>query len=156
MLILYAIAGVKPIHILSITIWFGPKLLVPADLRRAIAEGGTAMESAVRRVNLVQKVTVAASLVTLASGLGLIFLYGGFSRVPARIHVGLALTLAIFGLGAFGVDKAWARIRTGVKEGMSKPELEQHERRLSLLLTIENAVWGVILVLMVFRLEALF
>jgi hypothetical protein len=154
MLVFYAISGVRLIHILSIALWFGPKILVPADLRRAIGDGGEAMESAIRRINLVQKVAIAASMVTLASGLGMIFLSGGFSHVPHRIHAGLALTLAIFGLGAFGVDKAWARIRVAAKEGKSKVELYEMERRLSFLMTIENIIWCGILFLMVFRLEA--
>jgi hypothetical protein len=153
MLALYA--TLKLIHILSITIWFGPKLLVPTDIRRAIEEGGTAMQSAIRRINLIQKVTIAAALMTLASGLGMILPYGGFSTVPARIRLGFALTLALFGVGAFGVDKAWARIRTGVKEDMAKSVLETHQRRLYVLMMVENVVWCAVLLLMVFPLEAL-
>jgi hypothetical protein len=155
MRIFYATSAVKLIHVLSIAIWFGPKLLVPADLRRAIADGAAAMEAAVRRINLVQKVTIAASMATLASGLAMIFLYGGFSAVPLRIHIGFGLTLAIFGLGAFGVDKTWARIRTGVKEGKDRSELDAWARRLSFLMTLENVVWLAILLLMVFKFEVL-
>jgi hypothetical protein len=155
MLLFYAISSVKLIHVLSIACWFGPKLLVPADLRRAIHDGGAAMEQAIARINLVQKVTIAASMVTLASGLGMIFLYGGFKHVPLRIHIGLGLTLAIFGLGAFGVDKAWARLRDGIRGGRAQAELAQLERKMAFLMTCENVVWIAVLLLMVFKLEVL-
>jgi len=140
------------VHILSIAVWFGPKLLVPAEVRRAIGAGDGAMTSAVRGINLVQKVTIAASMVTLASGLGMIFLFGGFGAVPTRIHIGFAMTLAIFGVGAFGVDKAWKRIREAVTAGRPEADLETLARRLSHLMTVENILWLAVLVLMVFPL----
>lgn len=150
----YAVSATKLVHILSICIWFGTKLLVPADIRRAIADGNGAMDSAIRRVNLVQKVAISASMVTLASGLAMIWQYGGFGAVPTRIHVGFALTLALFALGAFGVDKAWKKIRDAVKRGVTeRAELSRLERRLSVLMTVENVIWCGVLFLMVFRLE---
>ena len=145
----YTIYCVRLVHILSIAVWFGPKLLVPLEVRRAIGAGPGVLTSAVRGVDLVQKVTITASMVTLASGLGMIFLFGGFGAVPARIHIGFGMTLAIFGVGAFGVDKAWKRIREAATAGRPKADLERLERRLSHLMTVENVLWLAVLVLMV-------
>jgi hypothetical protein len=153
MLTVYAIWSIKLVHVLAIATWFGPKVLVGADLRRAIADGASAMQAAVHRVNLVQKVAIAASMVALASGLVMIFLLGGFGAVEHRIHLGLALTLALFGLGAFGVDKAWKRIREAVKAGHDKELLSRLERRLSRLMSIEDVIWVGVLMLMVFRFQ---
>src|SRR5580704_5366906 len=146
----YELFSARLIHIFSIAVWFGPKLLVPADLRGAIRDGSMAFEASIRRVNLVQKVAITASMVALASGLTMIFLRGGFSMVDHRIHLGLGLTLLLFALGAFGVDKAWKRLRDGMRAGKPAPELLQLERRLSYVMTAENGIWFVVLILMVF------
>lgn len=149
---MYTIYGVRLIHILSIAVWFGTKLLVPADVRSAIGDGDAAVASAIRRTNLVQKVAISASMVTLASGLTMIFLFGGFGAVPTRIHVGFGMTLAIFGLGAFSVDRRWKRFREAASAGQSRADLGKLERRLAHAMTLENVLWLAVLVLMVFPL----
>jgi len=151
-LIVYTIYYLRLVHILSIAVWFGPKLLVPADVRRAIGDGDAAVASAIQRINLVQKVAISASMVTLASGLVMIFRLGGFAAVPTRIHAGFGMTLGLFGLGAFGVDRAWKRFREAAAAGRPKPDLQKLERRLSHVMTAENVLWLAVLVLMVFPL----
>lgn len=155
MLTFYAISAIKFIHILSAAIWFGSKFLVPVDIRRAIADGGSPLDAAIRRINLAQKVVITTATITLASGIAIIFMYGGFAAVPPRIHAGFVLTLVLFALGAFAVDKVWARIRDAVKRGEGRAELDRLERLFSRLMTLENILWCVVLFLMVFPVEAL-
>jgi hypothetical protein len=141
----------KVIHLVAMATWFGPKLAVPADIRRCIAQGPAGLQAMLPRLNLVQKITIAAALITLFSGLAMVFLYGGFGAVSPRIHIGLGLTLAIFGLGAFGVDRVWKRMRDIIVSGKDLEKLPQLERSLSRLMFAENVVWTAVLVLMVFR-----
>src|SRR5689334_16897165 len=98
-LVLYL--ALRFVHIAAMAAWFAPLLFVAGDARRSI-EGG---DLAGLRVRLARGGTVGAvgGTLTILTGVALIFVLGGFAAVPVGIHVGLAVGVVMWLLGAFGV-----------------------------------------------------
>lgn len=81
------------LHLLLAATWFGTRLGVGGRLRRGLERGGTAALEAIADAARQQRWALAAGVLTLATGLGLLFLLGGFRGSPPRLHIGLGLTL---------------------------------------------------------------
>ncbi|MEO5725963.1 MAG: hypothetical protein ABI134_32650 [Byssovorax sp.] len=107
------------LHIAAMILWLGAGLSIPValDIRRSLALGIAHGEGLVARLSTTSALVIPAGLTTFLTGLGLIFLRGGFSAVPRRIHVAMALTLAIFAIGALRGRPALLRLAAAVKQG---------------------------------------
>lgn len=107
------------LHLTATIIWLGAGLSIPVafDIRRSLARGIAHGEDLVARLSTITAIVIPAGLTTFLTGLALISLRGGFSAVPRRIHVGMALTLSIFGVGAFLGRPALLRLGAAVKRG---------------------------------------
>jgi len=90
-----------------------------------------------------------ASLATIASGLGLFFMLGGFKSMPPRYHASIALTIIALGLLSFGIRPAATQIERALAAGEGK-DLRALSGRISMLTGIDHLLKLVVLVLMVF------
>lgn len=149
---MYPYLILKTIHILSASVWFGAGLGVPGDIRRTIERGRPHTDLLPDRVRRAGKMTMGAGLLTLLTGLGLIFNLGGFANVRPNVHAGFGLTLVLLVFG-FGVTlPTWKRIAAILSaEGGDLGEARRLAGRFAMFQGIEHLLWLVVLVLMVFR-----
>ena len=133
------IVAVKILHIAAAAVWFGHKLLIPGDVRTSIHDLPGAA-SFIDRMKRAERLGIAAGLVTLLSGLGLIYLVWGFAEAPLRIYFGLASALAMFVVGLTVARPAWQRIRLGIETG-DIPAAAAGEVPFTRALALENLLW---------------
>lgn len=142
----------KTLHILSAAIWLGAGLPVSRDVRRTIERGRPHTDLLPERVNRSGKVAVIAGVLTLGTGVNLVFSVGGFANVRPNIHVGFGLTLLLFAIEAGLVRPTWRRIAAILTaEDGDLAEARGLTGRFAMLHGIEHLLWLVVLVLMVFR-----
>ena len=149
---MYPYLILKTIHILSTAIWLGAGLTVAGDVRRTIEQGRPHTDLLITRVNRQGKMAGIFGMLTVLSGLNLIFTMGGFGNVGHNIHAGLGLSLLIFAVGLGLSMPTWRRIRTilGTEAG-DLGEARRLAGRLGMFTGIEHLLWLVVLVLMVMK-----
>ena len=94
-------ALLRLLHIAAMTVWLGGGLSLPPgrDVQRSLAQGAVGGAPLIARLMTITRMVIPAAVVTVLSGLALIWMRGGFAAVPPRIHAGLALSLSIFAVG---------------------------------------------------------
>jgi hypothetical protein len=92
------IVTLEIVHIALAAAWFGHKLLIPVDIRRAVHAGGSESEALLGRMKRAERLGILTGLGTLLSGGGLMWLVG-IDTVDVGIWVGLGLVLAALVLG---------------------------------------------------------
>jgi len=108
--------GVKLLHILAMAVWLGGPPIAVFGLRRGLDR------AAVERLLLITPVFIGAALITMASGVGLAFLYG-VHMVPLRIWLGAALTPLLFVIGGLLVRPSLLGLQAHFSSGAtSDPE----------------------------------
>jgi hypothetical protein len=132
------IVALKIAHIAVAAAWFGHKLLIPSDIRESIR--ASAGELSVQRLKRAERLGVVSGLLTLLSGLALIYLTTGFGDAPLRIYVGLGAVLAMFVVGAVSGRPASKQIKAGLLEG-DAVMASAAEPRLRRALGLENLLW---------------
>jgi hypothetical protein len=134
-------------HIAFAAAWFGHKLLIPGDIRRAVHAGGAESEALVGRMRRAERFGILAGLGTLLSGGGLMWLVG-IDTVDVGIWVGLALVLAALVLGAMMRRPASRLLRNAVARG-DRVEATIAGGQISRALGLESLLWLGALVSMV-------
>ena len=142
--------GLRLVHIAAMAAWFAPIVFVAGDARRTIEAGG---DLAGLRVRMGRGGAMAAGsgIVTVLTGVALIFAMGGFGAVPVPIHIGLTLGVVMWLFGAIGIGGTVRKLDAAIAAGSSKDQLLPFARRLSMLTGIFHLLWLTILALMVFR-----
>lgn len=137
------------LHILAASCWFAPRLFWPRRLRAAL-QSLEAAKVTVPALSRELNLTAASALIAIATGVGLIFVHGGFKAVPPRIHASLGLVVIAFVVGLVLETPALVKIRAAV-ERSALGEAQPHVKRVVIGAMIEHSVWLVVLVLMVWR-----
>ncbi|MEZ4471233.1 MAG: hypothetical protein R3F60_10610 [bacterium] len=141
------------LHIVAGATWFGGPLSLAGGLKRALAGDGAGFRIAT--TGAVRQATVAAigALLTLATGLGLVFaVYGGFKGLPVRFHMALGLVIV-------GAALAWGAVRptctrlaaAAAGPGFAPESVRPAVKRLSMFIGIGHTLWLAALVLMYAR-----
>jgi len=109
------ILALKIAHVAFAAAWFGHKLLIPRDIHHSIRdiEGAGQFFGRMKRA---ERFGITAGVLTVASGLGLMYLDSGFMDAPFRIYLGLGAALAMFVVGAFVARPSWKVIEAGLSE----------------------------------------
>ena len=144
--------ALKTLHILSTAAWFGSGLGLPGDIRRTLEQGRPHADLLVSRVTRSYRILFGGAILTVLTGLGLIFHLGGFARVGSGIHAGFGITLIILLMEVILVRPTWGRIAGIIRTG--GPDLDEAKRlagRLAMLHGIEHLLWLGVLILMVSR-----
>jgi len=139
-------------HLLSMAVWLANGLTVTSDMRRTIPLGKPHTELLIARIHRSSRITIGSGLLTIVTGLGLVFAQGGFSAMPLRIHVGLALTLVTCGVGATLAEPSWQRIVKAIRADDDVAEVTRLARRFSAFYGVEHALKLVVAALMIFKL----
>lgn len=84
---------IKLFHIMFAATWFGTGLALVSDARRSIAAGAPHLGPLYVRLLRAAKTMIATSILTVVSGLAMVFYSGGFKFVAVRYHIGLSLGL---------------------------------------------------------------
>ena len=140
------IAALKIFHIAVASAWFGHKLLIPRDVRDSVH--AVDADRFVRRLKGAERLGIGSGLLTLLSGLALIYWGTGFADAPVLIYVGLGGALAMILVGALVARPASRRIVDGLNQGevVAAAAAEPAFRRALLL---ENVLWVGVLTSMV-------
>lgn len=144
----YVYSGIRLLHILAMAGWLASGLWVAGDIQRTLPLGRPHTDVLVARVERSKRVTIGSALLTVATGLGLVFAQGGFAAMPVRIHVGFGLTLCILAVGALLAEPAWRRIKAAVEAG---GDAAAASRRFSVFYGVEHALKLVVVFVMVFK-----
>ncbi|MBI2892298.1 MAG: hypothetical protein HYY06_02010 [Deltaproteobacteria bacterium] len=80
------------VHVALTMVWFGAGLGLPRRLRAGIARGRSEATAAAEDAMRGSRTAILAALATIATGIALVLIGGGFALVSPRIHLGLALT----------------------------------------------------------------
>ena len=81
------------LHILAAAVWLGAGLGLSRRVKRGLQVGGAALDGALDDARRARVLSLIGAIATVASGLVMLFLLGGFKAVPVRIHLGLGLSL---------------------------------------------------------------
>jgi len=138
--------ALRVVHVLVAAAWFGHKLLVPHDLREVATAPAAADAAFVRRLERAQVLGIASGVATLATGLGL-YVWIGPGVVSSPIHIGLAVAIGMFAVGAGVARPGWDRLKAGMEAGDSGA-IAAGATRLSRSLVLESGLWIVVLVTM--------
>ena len=149
---MYPYLILKTIHILCASVWLGSGLTIAGDVRRTLEQGRPHTDLLISRVNRQGKMAGIFGMLTLLSGVNLVFVMGGFGNVGHNIHAGLGLSLLIFAVGLGLSMPTWRRIRAilGAETG-DLAEARKLAGRLGMFTGIEHLLWLVVLVLMVVK-----
>lgn len=139
------------VHLIFMATWFGSTLFTSGDIKRTLAAGPAGVPALRERVARSSRIAGLSALLTIVTGIALIFVLGGFGSVPPPIHISLVLALAAMAIGAGGIGGAWKKIEKRIDEGADPTSLGDLAKRISMLSGIFHLLWLVTLVLMVFR-----
>lgn len=138
------------LHFLGMAVWVGGALTIGSDVRKTVARGKPHTDMLGMRVNKQLTFGLVAAIVTIGSGLGMIFAIGGFAAIGPRIHAGLTFALVTLGVELFLLRPAVAKLVSALDRGDGR-ELPPMTKRIAMVSGITHALKLVILVLMVFR-----
>ncbi len=141
--------AVLGLHILAAACWFAPRLFWPKRIRSALASSEAAkvvVPAIAREMNF----TTVSALVTIGTGVAIIFMHGGMKAVPKTIHMGLTLALVAFFAGLALSLPALVKIRAAVERG-ALGEAQPHVKKLVIGAMIEHTCWLATLVTMVWH-----
>lgn len=136
------------VHVAAAAVVLGASLGWGSALRKASEAGAQAWEVVLadvfRRLALVR----ATALMTLFTGVGLIFLSGGFKVVPMTFHIALTLMIVAVGWTMFFVAPAVNALK---KVQIGTPSSPINLGKVAMGTGVLHAVWLVLLVLMFVR-----
>jgi|GEM_PF-576416 len=89
--------GLLVLHITSAALLFGGVLGVPRLVKNTLALGQAAFQVAAKEARRRGTLTGIGALATLWTGVGLIFLMGGFGQAPLNFHIALTLMFVAIG-----------------------------------------------------------
>lgn len=142
--------ALRLVHLMSAAVWFGATLTVAGDVRRSVELGGAAAQGMIDRVRRTLVLSSAAGATALGSGLGLLFVLGGFRAVPARIHAGFGVSLLALAIEVSVLGAAFRRISDGVAQGDSD-EARAGTRQFAAVTGVLHLSRAVVFTLMVLR-----
>jgi hypothetical protein len=138
-------------HIAFAATWFGTGLTLPGDIRRTLALGAPHFDPLVARVKRVSAIASGAGVLTILSGLAVIFAMGGFGEVPSAIDVGLAVSLLMVVVAVVGIARPWNEMVAKAAQGTDPKDLLPLAGRVSMGAGIFQLLWAVALATMVFH-----
>lgn len=129
----------KILHVAFAAAWFGPRLLIPRDLRHSMHNRNEHL-GLIRRIVRADRLAIVMGLGTLLTGVGLIALTGGFGETPLRIWLGLGAVLAMFVVASLVGSPAWREVRSGL-EANDLPRAASRVGSLIGAIRLEGLLW---------------
>jgi len=139
------------VHIIFMAIWIGALLFLSGDATRSLADPSAHLPLLRDRMARANRVAAASAMITVVTGVALIFERGGFGAVPPAIHLGLVTGLAMMFVGGGLIGRNARKIEAGLAEGERGQSLTPAVKQLAMGTMVFHALWLVTLALMVFR-----
>lgn len=139
------------LHISFMAIWIGAIFFSSGDVRRTLATPDANLDLLRDRMHRSLRLAAASGLITLVTGVALIFALGGMGSVPIGIHIGLLTGLIMLGVGGGLVGRSWKQIDAALAGGASRESVAPLVKKLAMGNGIFHGLWTLTLVLMVFR-----
>lgn len=134
------------LHVAIAAAWFGHKLLVPGDIKAALASGQEESVDLLPRLRRAERLGQLSGMGTLLSGLGLAW-FLGFDAVALANYVGLGLVVLAILIGVTVARPASNALRSAIAvENRAAAALAGSQLRR--VLAVESTLWVVTLLLM--------
>ena len=133
------ILALRILHVAVAAAWFGHKLLIPGDIRRAVQSGDQGGEALLTRLRRAQRLGQWTGIGTLLSGAALIWSVGVVT-VGFWIWVGLGLVIVAIGTGAAVGGPASKRLFEAVSNG-DRVEATVAGGQVNRVLGVEGLLW---------------
>ncbi len=143
--------SIRFLHIVFMATWIGALLFLSGDVRRSLAEPAAHLQLLRARLIGATRLAGASALLTVGTGIALIFLLGGFGAVPPAIHLGLLLGLAMMAVGGGLIGRNARAIADGLEQDASRESLLPVAAKLAVGARAFHALWLIALGSMVFR-----
>jgi hypothetical protein len=140
----------RGIHLLAMGLWFGASITSPLDILRTLRRGRPYTELVADQVQLADKIMVPAAVLTLLSGLVLMYETTGFGDAPWRFWAGLGGTVVLALIGKLGLDATKKRIVRALTEGGEAAQVTPLSDRFVRLVIAWHVVFLAVFVLMVY------
>ena len=149
-MILYVV--LLTLHIAFAALIFGVPLGLAGGLRRAQGSGPEALRHAAQDAKRRDNITGMAAVLTLLSGLALVFERGGFAVLSTNFHIALSLMIAALVFGFSWMRPNTAKlVQATQQEPIDTEGAEKAIKRLAMGGGILHSAWAVLLVLMIYR-----
>jgi hypothetical protein len=137
------------LHVASAALLFGASLGVPRMAKNALATNDEAFKLAAKEGEKRGKLSLMAAGVTLVTGIGLIFINGGFAAVTKNYHMSLLLLLAALAFSFAWIKPNTARLmQAASKSPVDKGAAETAIGKLTMGSGVLQTLWLTILFLM--------
>jgi uncharacterized membrane protein len=147
--------GLLVLHIASAALLFGGALGLPRLVRNALSLGAAAFRVAAKEAQRRGTLTGIASLMTLWTGVALIFMLGGFARAPINFHIALTLMLVAIACNLVFIRPSLSKlVREGENPEPSATVVALALKKISMGQGILHLIWITNLVLMFHRIYA--
>lgn len=138
------------LHIASAAVLFGGAMGLTRSLRQHLSSSNEIFLALARDAVRKNRVTGIFSILTLLTGLMLIFLVGGFANVRFTIHIALTLMLVAIAVGAVVMTPQISRlVALAERDPLDRDGASKAIKRLTIGQGIIHFLWLVILALMV-------
>lgn len=137
----------RVLHLLLMALWLAASLLSALDALAARSDRFPS-RAHTRAAGLMGS---AAGIGTVATGVALLFLLGGFSSTPWPIHAGLSLGIVMVLVGAAGIGKNTEALRKIDISGQTKRPPPQLVTRLHRWAIVQLLLWFIVFLLMCLR-----
>jgi len=141
---------IRLLHFAGMAVWFGGAMTLSSDVRKTLARGKPHTDVLAARVDRSLSIGAVAAIVTMGTGLAMIFAQGGFGAISPRIHAGFALALVAFAVELLALRPAVAKLGQALASGEEK-DLKSLQGRIGMLTGVLHTLKLVILVLMVWK-----
>ncbi len=153
----YLLLSVRLLHFTGMALWIGSSMSMPGDVKRSFADGVPTprdLELLGARGRLAGRVATVGGVLTILTGVAMIFMLGGFGKVSPAIHASLVLAVLLAILGGALIGGTWNKIldELGPRgDGATREQIEPLLKRFRIYSMVFKTGWLVILFLMVFR-----
>lgn len=140
------------VHISSAATLLGVPLGIPGSIRRAKEGGPAALRHAAADADRRGRIAGITSLLTLVTGIALIFNAGGFASITKNFHAALGLMVLALVVSFTVMKPATGKLVAAVqKEPIDEAAVEAARKKLAMGSGILQTLWLVLLVLMFYR-----
>jgi hypothetical protein len=146
--------ALRVLHIAFAATWFGLPIGSTGATKRALGRDVAAVRAALLEANRRENASLVFGVLTLVTGVVLVFDLGGFGAIPASYHLALTLILVMLALSLVLLRPTGAKLQALANDPSFRLP-DETARSLVKRLTIGSGVmqllWLVILVLMYYR-----
>ncbi len=137
-------------HIVVAATLFGAPLGLSRNIRKSIKTGHPAVKLVAADGAVRAKIAAIAATLTLLTGIGLIFMKGGFGAVNKSYHIAMTLQIAIMGVGIGIMRPAVRKIEGAIQvDSFNADDVRAAGKKIAMGSGIIHLLWLIILITMV-------